>query len=75
MAVNISEVLRERASMTPDAVGLVEGYGDRRRLTWAELDVLIDSGQVIESHDLDEAGLKRSGCCSSGSSPCTSSTS
>ncbi len=27
-------------------------------ITWAELDVLIDSGQVIESHDLGEAGLK-----------------
>ncbi len=25
-------------------------------ITWAELDVLIDSGQVIESHDLGEAG-------------------
>ena len=43
MAVNISEVLRERASMTPDAVGLVEGYGDRRRLTWAELDAQADA--------------------------------
>jgi hypothetical protein len=27
-------------------------------ITWAELEVLIDSGQVIEAHDLGDAGLK-----------------
>ncbi len=30
----------------------------RLDITWAELEVHIDSGQVIESHDLGVAGLK-----------------
>ncbi len=39
-------------------------------ITRAEVEQLIDSGAVIEHHDLGEAGVRRSGC-SAGNARCT----
>ncbi|MGH3423134.1 MAG: AMP-binding protein [Nocardioidaceae bacterium] len=38
MFVNVSEYLRDRAARSGDAVALVEAFGDRRQVTWSELD-------------------------------------
>lgn len=41
--MNVSDLLRGRASERPDDVAVTEAFGDRRQITWGQLDAQADS--------------------------------